>query len=153
MRQGLYRRSRCHGAALVEFVITAPVLLMSMLMIGEFGRAFFEYNTLTKSVRQGARFLVDHTPSTVDAMVVTGKFSQQAQNMVLYGSPVESGDPLLSGMSRSNIAIDVIDSATVRVSASYRYTPAMVSSLPGFWYGKDTPLNFTMRASTTMRSL
>jgi Flp pilus assembly protein TadG len=43
------------GAAMVEFAIIAPVLLLLVFGIVDFGRYFFLYNNLTNSAREGAR--------------------------------------------------------------------------------------------------
>ena len=46
---------RQRGIMSVEFIIVAPFLMLLMLGISEFGHALYQYNTLTKSVRDGAR--------------------------------------------------------------------------------------------------
>ena len=52
------RRSR--GMAAVEFVITVPLLLLVMLVVVELGRAFVQYDTLSYSVRNSARFVTEN---------------------------------------------------------------------------------------------
>ena len=37
------------GVAIIEFVITLPLLLLLLLATAEIGRALFQYNTLTKA--------------------------------------------------------------------------------------------------------
>ena len=44
-----------HGAAMVEFAIVLPVLLLIVFGIVDFGRALFTLNNLTAAVREGAR--------------------------------------------------------------------------------------------------
>ena len=39
------------GIAMVEFVIVLPICLILLMATAEFGRAFMQYNTLTKAVR------------------------------------------------------------------------------------------------------
>jgi Flp pilus assembly protein TadG len=48
---------RCRGLAIVEFVIVLPLCLMVLMAAGEFSRAFMQYNTLEKGVRDGARYV------------------------------------------------------------------------------------------------
>ena len=50
-----HRLNRDSGAALVEFAIIAPLLLLLVFGIIEFGRAYNAQNTLTHAAREGAR--------------------------------------------------------------------------------------------------
>ena len=52
------------GAAIVEFALTLPLLLLLTMITTEFGRAIYQYNTIVKSVRGAARYLALQTPST-----------------------------------------------------------------------------------------
>lgn len=49
------RTPRESGAALVEFAIIAPLLLLLVFGIIEFGRAYNAQNSLTHAAREGAR--------------------------------------------------------------------------------------------------
>lgn len=60
-----FRRDQ-RGAAMVEFAIVAPVLLLFVFGIIEYGRYFFLYNNLTNAAREGAR-LAAVTPLTTAA--------------------------------------------------------------------------------------
>jgi len=51
----LHRIRNSKGQALVEFALLLPVLLLLILGIIEFGRAFYMKNTLTNAVRHSAR--------------------------------------------------------------------------------------------------
>lgn len=82
------------GVALTEFALALPMLLMLMLPILEFGRAYYQYNTLAKSVRQAARYLSVRSPG-IDV--------DKARNIVVYGNPAGTGTPLVPGLSLSNV--------------------------------------------------
>jgi Flp pilus assembly protein TadG len=138
---------------MVEFVIVAPFLLLLMLLIGEFGRLLFQYNTISKSVREGARYLAGHAPGTLNVMILTDKLRTETTNMVVYGNPNGGTDALVSGLAPGHISVDVVDSINVSVTASFPYSPATMQALPGFGYGQGVPLGITLRASTTMRIL
>src|SRR5687768_8127054 len=71
-----------HGVALVEFALILPFLLVLSIITFEFGRAIWQYNTLTKSVRDAARYLSLQTPGTKIA---------EARNLMVYGTPSFSG--------------------------------------------------------------
>lgn len=46
------------GQAAVEFALSIMVFLMIMMGIFDFGRAIFEFHTLSNAVREGARYAV-----------------------------------------------------------------------------------------------
>jgi Flp pilus assembly protein TadG len=50
------------GVAAVEFAIVLILLVPLVFGITEFGRAIYQYNTLTKIVRNGARYLTTQEP-------------------------------------------------------------------------------------------
>src|SRR5512133_4185192 len=78
------------GVALVEFALILPFLLLLSIITFEFGRAIWQYNTLTKSVRDAARYLSLQTPGT--------KITQ-ARNLMVYGNLAGSGAPLALGLT------------------------------------------------------
>ena len=63
--------------AIVEFALILPFLLLLTFIATEFGRAIWQYNTLTKSVRDAARYLSIQTPGTQIA---------EARNLMVYGN-------------------------------------------------------------------
>lgn len=44
-----------HGAAIVEFALVVPILIMLVFGIAEFGRAWFTQSNLAAAAREGAR--------------------------------------------------------------------------------------------------
>lgn len=138
-----------HGVALVEFALILPFLLLLSITTVELGRAIWEYNTLTKSVRDAARYLSIQTPGTK----VT-----QARNLMVYGNLSGTGTPLAIGLTLSNApdpgccswqtagSAPVINTVTVRISG-YTFTPIFASvfgvSFPTVTY---SPISATMRS-------
>lgn len=66
----LERRSRDHsvrerGQALVEFALILPVLVLILMGVFDFGRAFFAYNAISNGAREGARYGVIY-PDALD---------------------------------------------------------------------------------------
>ena len=157
MKAHLNPRRGCRGAATVEFAIVGPVLVLMLLMVGELGRAFYQYNTLTKAVREGARYAAGQAPGTLNVMVLTQGLRDRVANLVVYGEPGGGSTPLIPGLSTSAVTVtpmtSVLGWSSVRVFADFQFTPAAIQALPGFSYGQDTPLNFTLRASSSNRLL
>ncbi|MFH1681699.1 MAG: TadE family protein [Candidatus Eisenbacteria bacterium] len=52
---GVLRGRRRRGQAVIEFALVLPILLLVLLGITEFGRAFWTLNVLTQAAREGAR--------------------------------------------------------------------------------------------------
>lgn len=82
------------GTALIEFALILPLLIILVFLTTEFGRAYYQYNTIAKSVRQAARYLSMRSPN-VDV--------DKARNIVVYGNTAGTGTPLVPGLSLSNV--------------------------------------------------
>ncbi len=80
------------GAALVEFAIILPLLLLLVLGICEFGYAFYHLNILNKSVQDGARYFSDPQYARKGATngpinVLTNDVNiTNTNNLVIYGN-------------------------------------------------------------------
>lgn len=58
------------GQALVEFALVAPFLLLLILGMVDFARAWSAYEVITYQARMGARMAVVDNPSTAEADVI-----------------------------------------------------------------------------------
>ena len=136
------------GVALTEFALALPMLLMLMLPILEFGRAYYQYNTIAKSVRQAARYLSMRSPG-VDV--------DKARNIVVYGNTAGTGTPLVPGLSLSNVptptwgttgSYPVLNTVTVSVTG-YTFVPLVKGvswiAFDGITYGS---IQATLRSPT-----
>ena len=50
-------KTRQRGAVLVEMALVTPILLVLLLVTADLTRAFINHNTVTKAVRNGARYV------------------------------------------------------------------------------------------------
>lgn len=145
------------GVALVEFALVLPFLLLLSVVAIDFGRAIWEYNTLTKSVRNAARYLSIQTPGTnVDV----------ARNLMIYGNRSGTGTPLAMGLSLANVpaptsgvplsgccywqtagSAPVINTVTVRITG-YTFRPmfSTVFGLQSFGTLTFSDISATMRS-------
>lgn len=62
-------RSDVRGQAMVEFAIVLPLLLVLMIAVFEFGRAWNVYHAVTDAARLGARSAVVADPNTTQDSV------------------------------------------------------------------------------------
>lgn len=114
------------GVAIVEFALVLPFMLMLVFMTTELGRAVYQYNTITKSVRDAVRYMSVQTPGT---------HTLEAQNLVVYGNPAGTGAPLARGLGLGNVPAPTWQTAgsgplinTVRVKVSgYTFQPLLGS--------------------------
>jgi Flp pilus assembly protein TadG len=78
-RVRLMRRGNRKGAAIVEFALVVPLLLVLLWGIVDIGRAFYTLNNLASAVREGARTAavmptnptLGTNPTTIKTTVVT----------------------------------------------------------------------------------
>jgi Flp pilus assembly protein TadG len=122
-----FRHARLQrGTALIEFALVAPFLIVMSVTVTEFGRAIYEFQTLTRSVREGARYLSLHAPGT---------HTTEARNVVVYGNTAGTGSALLPRLTLTQVptptwqlagANPQINTVTVQVSG-YSFQPMMGS--------------------------
>jgi len=134
-----------------------------MLLIGvsEFGRMLFQYNTLTKSTRDAARYLsANARVGSTSAVVLDGTDISETQNLVVYGNTAGSGQELLPNLVPGNVSVSCFGGGTncpgvdhVVVTAQYSYQPILGDLLPTFGLSADIPVNIVLTTSSVMRAL
>lgn len=147
------RRDRRAGVATIEFAICAPLLLLLMLATAEIGRLLYQYNTLAKSVRDGARFAVSEAAvGTTRVVNLTPLVLTQTRNLVATGNIDGTGSPLLPGLAAQDVSIANDANGFVSVSAVYTFVPA-IATLPTFGWGDPLSLAIPVTATVVMRAL
>jgi Flp pilus assembly protein TadG len=153
------RRQR--GLAMVEFVVTAPMLLLLLFGTVVFGEFLINYSTLNDGVRNAARYVAGAASNGTDGTIVTGStwstLAAQGKNLAVYGNVNGTGTRLLAGLTVGEITVTPVpaDPKTVpsyneiTVSASYPYQSLFGASMPDF-FGGTIATNFTLSISTTM---
>lgn len=145
---------RQQGLAMVEFAIGAPLLLLLLLAIGEFGRMLSHYNQLLQGSRDAARYVATHAMnSTLGRIDLTGNLQGTAQNLVVYGAPSQGGrSALLPALTTGMVQVSTVSAEHIQVSVTYTFQPVIGAVLPGF-FGDDIPLSIPLTATTVMRAL
>jgi Flp pilus assembly protein TadG len=85
------------GIQLVELAIVVPIFLILFAATAEFGRYFYEYTTLAKASRAGARYLATSAVNTAE--------DTTAKNIVVYGNSAGTGSPIVPGLTTAHIVI------------------------------------------------
>lgn len=100
------RRRRQRGGAVIEFALAFVVLVPLFLGAFQFGYAFYVYNQIQTAVRAGARYASLATYDSASA-TPTANFSSAVQNTVVYGSPDGGTDPVVPGLTPSDVILTV----------------------------------------------
>jgi Flp pilus assembly protein TadG len=137
------------GVQLAELAIVLPIFILLFGAAAEFGRYFYEYSTLAKGTRIGARFLA--------TAAVNISEDTAAKNLVVYGNAAGTGSPIVSGLSISNVKIDrqggvscLPETVMVHI-VDFKHNPIIdlgkLTNSPSF------SLNIDVKPSVTMRYL
>ncbi|MBU3071488.1 pilus assembly protein [Aestuariicella sp. G3-2] len=158
------QQSRQGGLAMVEVTIVLPLLLLLLLAICEFGRVFYSYTTLNKTLQNGTRLLASTaTPDSTGNIQFNTSGPNgnafKAGNLIVYGNVNGSGSPLLESMSLDDVQFSSFTNPTIptsyfiRVDVDYNYIPMIGAELNPFGYGSPIDLSFNLKSSVTMRVL
>src|SRR5712691_2035370 len=140
------------GAALVEFVIVAPLLLLLLLGIMEFGVIMHDYIMLAQGAREGARTAaIGGAVKDIQKRVMEASLPTVSQNMIQItefnpgtGGWVAVGDKA-SG-DKNDVPSDGIVRVTIKSFPHHMVTGNFFSWLPGYSNGV-----LNLSASLTMR--
>lgn len=140
------KRSLQRGVAIIELALALPFLLAMTFVVTEFGRAIYQYNILTKSVRDAARYMSIQTPGT---------HLTECKNLVVYGNTAGTGTALALGLTTANVpnptwttsgSTPAIGVVTVQVSG-YSFQSIFTTAF-GLSFGTVafSPIRATMRS-------
>ena len=145
-------KRRYKGVAIVEFLIALPILMMLIMATAEFGRAFVQYNALSKTLRDGARYVASRSLfGSTGTVVINATLQSQTKNLIVYGNVAGGGAPMLPNFAPSHVTVAAGGAGTVVVSAVYPYAP-IFASLPLFQFGSGATF-FSLQAAVRMRAL
>jgi Flp pilus assembly protein TadG len=139
------------GIAAIELGILMLILVPLLFGITEFGRAIYQYNALTKSTRDAARFLSSQGPGDANDLTT-------ARNLVVYGRTASSDAPIVPNLTAAMVSVcdssscpgshqniptgsGVINLVTVTVN-NYPFTSMVPVVVPDLTFG---PISTTMR--------
>jgi Flp pilus assembly protein TadG len=109
-----------HGAAVVEFALVVPVLMLLVFAIIDFGRALWTMNVLTSGVREGARAAsVQATRTAMDS--AAARHTADYINRVLGAGTVTSGEIRIY---YDSLATSTYGQILVELRDGYQFRPA-----------------------------
>ena len=137
------------GVQLVELAIVLPIFLLLFAATAEFGRYFYEYTTLAKASRVGARYLA--------TAAVKPSEDTNAKNIVVFGNTAGTGAPILAGLATSNVTIIrsggvplLPETVTVQIT-DFKHQP--IFDLGKLTQSQTLSMNIDVKPSATMRFL
>jgi len=140
------------GVQLLELAIVMPIMLLLFAAVAEFGRYFYEYTTLAKGTRVGARYLVSKSVTST-----TTDWKANAKKLVVYGNTAGTGTPILTGLSVDNVDVEYAGGTTgipdVVTVSIINYPHASVFDLGKMLNNTSLSLNVDVKPSVTMRYL
>ena len=126
------------GQALIEFALITPFLLMMLIGIIEFGRAWNLHQVVTDAAREGARKGAIWDPSVTE---------NDVRNVVLQRLGAAGIPPAAVTITLNNVLGGTDTPLDVRVSVPYRFM--FFGPLVGWTLGQR---DIQLVASTTMRN-
>lgn len=145
---------RQRGVSSVEFAIVVPVCLFLFLAVSELGRVLWHYNTLTRAVRDAARFASNNALVGQSQVVrIDGQLITDVGNVAAFGTPVGITASVLPGLVPGNFTVTDEGGGIISVTGTYAYQPLLGAVLPRLVQGGTISTAFTMRAQVTMRAI
>jgi Flp pilus assembly protein TadG len=116
------RRRTQKGNALIEFALSATLLVSLFTGIFQFGYTMIAVENLVTAVRGGARFaaVTDYT---------AGDYQTNIKNMVVYGQPTSGTVTVVSGLTTANVEVVLTPSAGVPETVTVRIVNFSVDAL------------------------
>lgn len=154
MADALTLRLKSRGAALAETVVITPLLLFIVILTAEVTNAYVDHNTLTKSARNGARYLASNAMlGTTGTVQLDADLINTTRNLVVFGNISGTGTSILPGLGVANVQVLDAGNNNVQISVNYPYTGLLGGTLPNFGFGANTDLGMTLEATVLMRAL
>jgi len=137
-------RSSKRGSAIIEFALSAAVLVPCLAGTFQFGYGMYSYNRLQGAVNEGARYAALRTYRSANGATDTNKVKLAIKNVVVYAtpSPSDGATPTIAGLSTGNVNVtyDAAVPSTVKVNissftvntlfASYTFTNKPAATYP-----------------------
>jgi len=151
-------KARQRGVVCVEMALVTPILLVLLLVTADLTRAFIEHNTVTKAVRNGARYVAAKAfEGTTGLVDINATLVNETQNLVVFGStsPPGGASPVVPGLTLANITVvQIAGTDDIQVSATYALGGLFGPVLPiNLYTGNTISASRTLRATVTMRAL
>lgn len=131
------------GQALVEFAIVTPMLLLLVLGIVDFGRAFYTYHVMIDAAREGARMGAVHNPATTQDDV------NLRINTLLHGAGMDTAEASPTGAQKSISGFHTGSGTVLTVTIDYPYYIRWITPFLGW---TNAQASFMLSSSAVFRN-
>jgi Flp pilus assembly protein TadG len=146
MTQRARTRSHERGAALIETALVLPLLLLVVVGIFEFGRAYQTWQVLTNAAREGARVAV--LPGTTDSQVET-----RVNQYLVSGRFPEPDAAVVSIDRNTTISLGAATATASEVTVTYPFNFVVLQPVARLVVsGSSVGSALIMAATATMRN-
>jgi Flp pilus assembly protein TadG len=131
------------GAELVEFAVVAPVMLLVLLGIMDFGLLFQRYHVVTNAAREGARIAV-----------LPGYTAGDVEDRVMQFLTAAGLDEEATTTVEPAVVVDIGEGPCLRmvpVTVTYPYPYSFIGGIASY-FGSDEFTATTLQATATMRN-
>jgi Flp pilus assembly protein TadG len=119
-RVRLVLRRNNKGAAIVEFALVVPLLLLLLWGIVDIGRAFYTLNNLASAVREGAR-----TAAVMATNPLTGSTNGTSNVSIIKSTVTTAFTPIGPALKPESVFVTLAN-RQVTVKASYPFAPLVL---------------------------
>ena len=145
-------KQKQQGIAALEMTLVLPILLLLLFPVVEFSRLLYQYNALTKVVRNASRYLIDNAGVGSTGIInINQQTTDNAIALFTYGD-LNSNTLILPNLDATSFSVSV-SGKFITVTASYPWQPIMTTTLPSFVSNKSFDLNFPLVTRYTMRAM
>jgi Flp pilus assembly protein TadG len=139
-----------NGAALVEFALVLPLLLLILFGIIEFAVIFFNQQMITNASREGARFgIVSQTPRITEAQIRQRVKDYCLNNLITWAS--NTGTPSDADIDTTAKAAPVFPNDDLRVTVRWNYQFLILPGFVSAFFGGSANTGITLVATSLMK--
>ncbi len=142
---------RQRGIAAIEFTLVVPFMFLLIFATAEFGRLLYQYNALTTSVRDAARYISDRAyQGNTGIPALPDSLKARTSNLIIAGD-INGQSELLPGLAEADIRY-ALDGDLVTITVAYNWSPIFAQSLFSITGDAGISLDFPMNVSYAMRA-
>ena len=146
-----FRSKALKGIVSIEFVLMMTAVF-TPIAIGtlEVGRVFYQYNTITKAVRDGVRYISLYSTTNPSYAII----QTQAKNLIVKGNTAGTGNALVPGLTSGMVTISttsVASAGSIKL-VTVTVTGYSLGYITTYFIGGSkafNPISATMRQATT----
>jgi Flp pilus assembly protein TadG len=126
-------RQTARGQSLVEFALIAPLLILLLLALFDFGRAIYAYNAISNAAREGARIAIVDQSESGGVPLAANEAANQATALGLNAADINDVQVLyrLPDLSADCPSRGLGCVAEVRVQYEFRAVTPVIGAIVG----------------------